>query len=98
MAAREEVPIQVIQTRECCYGRHYFLGDVVTIYVSAPTIDKVLTSTITGVIIEVSRQEGQLDEKITLELSSNAADVIKNPVNETLQSLHNRLRKVELRT
>ena len=94
--AWEDVPVTVIQSPACCYGKHYFLGDRVSVYVAIPGVGKVITKVITGMKLTVSRTQGELDEKIELELSS-LARVSRDPIQEALINLTKRLRKVELR-
>lgn len=96
MAAREETDIEVIQMPACAYGKHYFLGDLVTVYIAAAGVRKSLTKVITEVTITTRRQAGQLDEQVKVVLADRPVQ-FKGPVEEALMNLSSRVGKLERR-
>ncbi len=94
MAAREDTPLDVLQTPQCAYGRHYFLGDLVTVYVAGQGIQKSLTKVITEVTITIERQQGKPDEQISVTLADRPVP-FKGAVEEALMNLTARLGKLE---
>lgn len=94
--AREEALINVIQTPACCYGRHYFLGDWVTVYVTIPGQEKAVTKAITEVDITVERREGQMAESISIVLADRPIP-LQEPLQESIMNLTERMAKAERR-
>lgn len=96
MIAREEAAVQIMQTPQCCYGRHYFLGDWVTVYIAAPGLEKAITKAITQVTITVERIQGQMDESIDVVLSDRPV-AFNDPLQESIMNLSGRVGNVERR-
>lgn len=94
--AREEALINVIQTPACCYGRHYFLGDWVTVYVTIPGQEKAITKAITEVDITVERREGQMAESISIVLADRPIP-LQEPLQESMMNLTERIARAERR-
>ena len=96
MIAREEAQVQVIQTPSCCYGRHYFLGDWVTVYIDIPGMEKAVTKAITEVDITVENRQGMMAESVQIVLSDRPIP-LKDPLQESMLNIVDRIAKAERR-
>jgi hypothetical protein len=95
MKATEDIELTIVQTPTCAYGKDYFLGDWVSLYVSGPKIKKTMHKVITSVTWTVRPQQGQPDEQIAIELSSG--NIIKrDALQEILANYNNRIKRLEM--
>jgi len=94
MAAREELELDIIQLPNCCYGKDYFLGDWVSVYVA--NLDRVFTKVITGVTIKLERNESQLDETVFVECGDRPLQY-RDAIQESVVNLIKRVAKAESR-
>ena len=93
-AAREETDISIIQTPHCAYGKHYFLGDVVSVYITGQGVRKSLIKVVTEVTLDVDRRQGQVDEQVSVTLADRPVPV-KGAVAESLMNLSERISRLE---
>jgi hypothetical protein len=94
VAAREETDFVVIQKPHCAYGKHYFLGDLVTIYVAGQGVQKSLTKVITEVTLNIERRRGEMDEQVEITLADRPVPV-KGAIAESLMNLSERVGRLE---
>lgn len=95
MKATEDIELTIVQTPTCAYGRDYFLGDWISVYIAGPKIKKTMHKVVSAVTWTVKPQQGQLDEQVAIELSSGNV-IKKDALQEILANYGKRIKRLEM--